>query len=73
MSFCSQSQGGRGGDPDNEQYEDDGPQGFSRDIQMTHGDNTHDAADEMLDEEEDERDEDKEPSDGEDLDENLDA
>lgn len=39
---------------------------------MTHADATHDA-DEMLDDGDDEREEDKEPSDGEDLDENLEA
>ena len=73
FSVYSQAQGGRGGDPENEQYDDDGPQGFSRDIQMTHADATHDA-DEMLDDDgDDEREEDKEPSDGEDLDENLEA
>ena len=67
------SQGGRGGDPENEQYDEEGPQGFSRDIQMTHADATHEA-DEVLDDDgDDEREEDKEPSDGEDLDENLEA
>lgn len=68
LLFANKAQGGK--DPENEEYDDDGPQGFSRDIQMTHGDATHEA-DEMLDE--DDREDDKEPSDGEDLDENIDA
>ena len=77
VCVCSNGQVGRGGaDPENEKYDDDGPQGFSRDIHLSHGDHTHDVVDDdddMHHEEDDIDAVEKEPSDGEDLDDNIDA
>lgn len=69
--FVSRGCSNNGQDPEKEQYDDDGPQGFSRDIEMTRNDATHEA--DEFDDDEDEMNDEKEPSDGEDLDENIDA
>ena len=73
MSLLSFRSGQQAGDPENEQYNEDGPQGFSRDI-ATHGDYTNaDADDDMEGDEDDNVAKESEPSDAEDLDDNIDA